>query len=119
MNRYIEKDWHRAIAADPRIGELADAACALLRASAPDWYAAHAYGDVRQYLERLVGFNRGQAMPNGNRTRIPGAHERFLPIATRPVAIDAGEAEFLGSARAYDVTHDVIFGRLCEIEDKA
>lgn len=119
MNSYIDRDWQRAIAADSRIGELADAACALLRESAPDWRAAHAYGDVRQYLERLVGFDRGQAIPNGSRTRIPGAHERFLPIATRPVPIDAGEAEFLGSARAYDVTHDVIFGRLCEIEDKA
>lgn len=119
MNRYIEDDWNRAVAADPRIAELADAACDVLRAAGPGWYAAHAYGDVRQYLERLVGFYNNQPMPDGSRTQIPGAHERFVAIASRPVTIDAGEAEFLDGSRAYDVTHDVIFGRLCEVEERA
>lgn len=117
MNTYIQQDWERATAADPRIADLADAACDLLRNDSDGWYAAHVYGDVRQYLERLVGFYRGKAMPDGTRTQIPSAHERFLPIVTRPVSVDAIEAEWLGDARAYDVTHDVIFSRLCEIEE--
>ncbi|MFI5938624.1 hypothetical protein [Actinoplanes sp. NPDC051494] len=119
MNDEIRADWQRAIDTDPRIGQLADAACEILRTAEPGRrLAASMYGDVRQYLERLVGYARTLPLPDGSRTRMDAAHERFTEIITRPVEIDATDDEFLGGDRAYDVTHDVIFTRLCEIEER-
>ncbi|RAK27995.1 hypothetical protein B0I29_12191 [Actinoplanes lutulentus] len=120
MDEQTRSDWNRAVAADLRIAELADAACYLLRSAEPGTgFAVNLYSDVREYLECLVGFTRKQPFPAVGRTRTEGAHERFLAILRQPIQISVENVRFLSSARAYDVTHDVVLTRLREIEERA
>jgi hypothetical protein len=98
---HIEQDWQRATEADPRIALLAEVAYDLVRTGGQDSHSsALVYGDLKPYLGRLVGWSRGQP-----------------PVISQPYTGRPDADAFLRSDRAYDVCHDVIFTRLCDIYD--
>jgi hypothetical protein len=119
MEQHIVDDWNRATAADPRIQELADAVYDLVRNG--DEYphtADHVYGDMKPYLARLVGWKRGNPLPEGRRALVEEIPTRLLPVISAPYAGRTDDEEFLRGDRAFDVCHDVIFTELCRIYDQ-
>ncbi|MET0416034.1 MAG: hypothetical protein ABW022_08440 [Actinoplanes sp.] len=118
MNEYIEEDWNRATTADLRIAELAEVAYDLVRTGGQATHTAAAvYGDMKPYLARLVGWERGLPAP-GRRVLVPELPDRMLPVISQPYRGRPEDEEFLKGARAFDVCHDVIFTNLCDIYDQ-
>jgi hypothetical protein len=119
MEQHIINDWQRAVVADPRISELAEAAYRLVREGDEHTHTAdYVYGDMKPHLARLVGWNRGGPPPERGMVHIPESPDVLLPVVSDPHAGQAEDEEFLCSDRAYDVCHDVIFTELCEIYDQ-
>ena len=119
IEQNIQDDWDRAITADPRIAELAEAAYDLVRFGDRDTHHADAvYGDLKPYLSRLVGWERGDPPPVGRRSMVPELPGKLLPIVSKPYVGRAEDEQFLRGDRAYDVCHDIVFTNLCRIYDQ-
>jgi hypothetical protein len=119
MEQHIIDDWSRAVAADRRIAELAEVAYDLVRSGGEHSHAAdYVYGDMKPYLARLVGWNRGDSPPVGRRVLVPEVPDLMLPVISQPYVGGPEDEAFLGGDRAFDVCHDVIFTELCRIYDQ-
>lgn len=111
--------WNEIIEADPRIGQLADAAERVVATGDEHRdYPDAVYTEAKRYLSVLVGRVRGQEVARGRDGRWAGEHA-FADIVTRPAPMTDDRTEtMLGSSQAYEVVCTRIYDRLCELYDR-
>lgn len=112
--------WDEVVKADPRIGQLADAAVEAVRYGDPhDDFPDGVYTDVKRYLDVLIAAGRGRAVRLHPAGRNRPYEHRFAAVVAAPAPVTAATDEkLLASFHTHRFVCTHIFDRLCEVYDR-